>query len=881
MQLVSGDKKGKLRGNQRGQVTIFFATTIMVFITFIAFIINIGLFVKAKINLQNSVDAAAWAGAAVQARQMTNIAYMNWEMRNIYKEWMFKYYILGNLSINDVKNGVAGNSTNFRMEPSTAGQDSYNFPSVCIHFGGANIPNICRTFVIPGVPRMKASGLVGIDETTNAFIDTIVAEKGKNCSTRSDLNFLVTNLWAYNVPSDGTTTNAMQALTPGIAAGRFGAFPKAFEAAIRIRNLEKIVNKEPYTDGVCSSKGNAAGQCNHEISNLLISEPIASNERINKAFFSAYRNLGNGDCSGNSGDNELKCSFTLTEIPPSPIADTSPYSLSNILIPSPYSKYYLDLKLHSVNLATFYTAFTTDRDTGNNQVASVEGECAATKIGLPIPGYPMGFVKNPDVMTYYAVKGEASFVGLFNPFKNAPVKLTAFAAAKPFGGRIGPYLFRETTPNTVSARTDSGKMRTGAYVSGLDLSQLLDKTGKPIPNNRYEPGAPIPTNANGMNFWVSTTAENLGGWIGVSDSITFGIPNLAYDFANGANADYNTTDAIQVIKPGGGEPVGGLYNKSQMQLFRSNLPNTSGVINPQDIENGILNARAPTKYDMANYLIPTPEKGVNDKLEVVSFGSIVEDPNNNGAYKANIFAPLYGPDKDLLYSSSSQLYNTLKTYIKAQELAIDKYRLAMNNVAFTIFDTFNKQGQGQIAIDAAKIFSDINFNNPDTSAAKPSCASMAGKFIFYYTGDSSLITNSTQCPVSFPELMQNYWSVTSSGAGGNYTYTIDYSIKPNTPLEKLFSAYRPGALHDAENGEWKNFLNGRVERMWRNFYSTKFVHLKSLLPGGEFSNSNFTMVSEGNSSNSDVSNIAMKNFLNSLDPQSAGIDEQMIQRINH
>jgi hypothetical protein len=84
--------------NQRGQISLFFSASLIVLITIIAFVINIGLFVKAKINLQNSVDAAAYAGASVQARQLTRIAYLNWEMRNVFKEWMFKYYVLGNVT---------------------------------------------------------------------------------------------------------------------------------------------------------------------------------------------------------------------------------------------------------------------------------------------------------------------------------------------------------------------------------------------------------------------------------------------------------------------------------------------------------------------------------------------------------------------------------------------------------------------------------------------------------------------------------------------------------------------------------------------------------------------------------------------------------------
>ena len=68
----------KLRDSQSGQISIFLGISLLLVITLLAFIVNIGLFVRAKINLQNAVDAAAFAGASVQARQLTNIAYLNW-----------------------------------------------------------------------------------------------------------------------------------------------------------------------------------------------------------------------------------------------------------------------------------------------------------------------------------------------------------------------------------------------------------------------------------------------------------------------------------------------------------------------------------------------------------------------------------------------------------------------------------------------------------------------------------------------------------------------------------------------------------------------------------------------------------------------------------
>src|SRR5262245_2107007 len=110
-----------------GQMSIFLGITLIIALTVLGFVINVGLFVKAKINLQNAVDAAAWAGAAVQARQLTNIAYLNWEIRNTYKEWMFKYYVLGQLSLmktnvnnldkTDWKKGQPTNVMSFRTNP--------------------------------------------------------------------------------------------------------------------------------------------------------------------------------------------------------------------------------------------------------------------------------------------------------------------------------------------------------------------------------------------------------------------------------------------------------------------------------------------------------------------------------------------------------------------------------------------------------------------------------------------------------------------------------------------------------------------------------------------------------------------------------------------
>src|SRR6476469_1069764 len=84
--------------SERGQISIMIGIMMTTFLLFFAFVINTGMLINAKINLQNAADLAAFAGASVQARQLTHISYLNYEMRRQYKKFLFRYYVLGNLA---------------------------------------------------------------------------------------------------------------------------------------------------------------------------------------------------------------------------------------------------------------------------------------------------------------------------------------------------------------------------------------------------------------------------------------------------------------------------------------------------------------------------------------------------------------------------------------------------------------------------------------------------------------------------------------------------------------------------------------------------------------------------------------------------------------
>ena len=467
----------------KGQMSIFLAVVMVIIVGLMAFIINIGLFVKAKINLQNAVDAAAYSGAAVQARQLTNVAHMNWEMRNIYKEWMFKYYILGQLSLPNTQKPRPDGTMDFRLPPlfSTlkipAGsstfdkaeykkRDPWNIPSVCIDFAGTF--KLCNTYSLPGLPLFQSLGLPGTDEIKQAFIQTMQKKKSEDCSSRSELNFLVANQWSYGLGTDTPPPPG----TPRIAMDRPGAFPQALESAIRIRNLERILNEPP--------KSNVNLGRVQELANKSATYQAPIHERTVKAFWAGYRNLNK---SPDNEPNALKETFTLTELKPRPKIFAADFnkSLSTYLIPQQDldefksgEKHYVDLQLQPVNYAIFFTLFVSHNvDPDNTNAITQKGidgvregaSCGVRKTAIPVAGYPLGFVKNPNLLTYYAVKGESHFTGLMNPFSGS-IKMVAYAAAKPFGGRIGPHLFQVQNGSKLIPRIP----QSFNYITGLELS---------------------------------------------------------------------------------------------------------------------------------------------------------------------------------------------------------------------------------------------------------------------------------------------------------------------------------------------------------------------------------------------------------------------------
>lgn len=823
----------------------------------LAFIINVGLFVKAKINLQNAVDAAAFAGAATQSRQLTNIANVNWEMRNTYKEWMFKYYILGQMGLVKGNNNLsdaalASPNVSFLLKTpavagvaSSVGFDKYNVPSICIHNNSST--DICPIYALPGIPRFPAIGVAGISEIHEAFVNKLVEEKGENCSARTQINFLAALSWAYSsgikeVPG-----------APLIATNRVGAWPEALELGMRMRNLEMIVNRPPVAD-MNYMNIRALGSVGTE---------IGLNERPVKAFMSAFRNIGGGkykdrlgdtSTEGGSGFDELAATFKLTEIAPK-LKRFEERSVSGFLIPSSFNypdgltaldKHYLDLQAVPLNLATMFTTFATSR---NEFEASVDSEasCMVSKSALPVPGYIMGFVKNPAVLTYYAVKGEAQFTGLFFPRTDegqaGSFKLTAYAAAKPYGGRIGPRLFDfYNGDQSVIARSDDNG-RSKAYISGIRVELSA----------AFKPGMPIPASES---FWANTLTTVIGGVPYTGAEVSYGIPNMIYDFNNDSQlGDQNSggsqgfeTIRAQLTANSSTAEKRGLYNSYQIKSLKQSLGGdfTGRNMTSNDLMRALVTARRVTKYDAVNYLIPDFTRTGSSASDLAPNAAptvrVVETPvpGGKGAFY-KIFAPLVG--ENLLYTTNSSVETIVNSYIGANANAVEVYLESLLQVAKGIYDlpsgvntttNINAQAARSIHINAGvstSAFPPFLVSDDPLNSTAASCAKdMASKFHHFFLGKS------TQCGiVPLEKLMTEYIDKKNSQDGRLY-YTSTYLNELDR--EQIMTAYFPDSRQGAAPDQDARALNPigtdsatiRYSTR-RNFYSTKFVPLSKLFAG--------------------------------------------------
>ncbi len=389
-----------------GQISILMVFSLIPMFTLFAFVINIGMLVNAKIALQNAVDAAAYAGAATQARQMTDISHLNYYMRQVYKKFIFKYYVLGNISQKCFPKSGAG-----KMAPQcgdihpdqqkdfdwknrdSAGGHPHDFPGVpvvCISLSKESNP--CQVEkAVPVVTKPKC-GIV--DPACGALqnaADGIASIQKASCTKSSIVNQEVLGLWLYATDYDRTLgTNAN---LQGLVSDDIGLMPEELMTLERINNIVDIINTPPVQRVTTAS-----------MAAIKTGRNTLSHARTILAFDTMVNNLNT-----NIFPND---SIEMAELIQTPLLLIKPIEIKNLDVGVTYME--------------------------------VQGESCGMNLSFFTADVFTGVSKSKFSHVYYAVKGTAKARLLFNPFPfGAPadsITLTAYAAAKPFGSRIGPDL---------------------------------------------------------------------------------------------------------------------------------------------------------------------------------------------------------------------------------------------------------------------------------------------------------------------------------------------------------------------------------------------------------------------------------------------------------
>lgn len=389
------------------------------FLLLFAFVINTGMLVNAKINLQNAADLAAYAGASVQARQLTQIGYLNYEMRRQYKKFLFRIYVLGNMAQEGFPStvGASQSKTPMTYVADLSTNTDYRIPVTCVIFNASD--NYCHIENLPEIRIPPVNPLDSVTEILAGQLQAIELIRQNNCYALGHTNLMLNMLWLYNADPDlknfsstdtlqTNTAKTLQALATGL-----GIIPRLMILKWRINTLASYVN--------------AGAQRNltlEQVSSLASSPDPSQYERSIQAFYSAYYTLGNHAFPGGS--------ISMEELLPGDGNGSALLKLNDIK--DRFDTYAIDFDTSGSGTGSGLGA---GANLGALQGQNRGSACNSYAIPVSIPKpIAFGVYKDPSILTYYAIKLTATARVLFSPFGD--IQMTAYAAAQPFGSRIGP-----------------------------------------------------------------------------------------------------------------------------------------------------------------------------------------------------------------------------------------------------------------------------------------------------------------------------------------------------------------------------------------------------------------------------------------------------------
>lgn len=440
--------------NDKGQVALFVALIFQVLFVFFAMIVNVGLLVHHKINLQNSVDLAAYYGAMKQAETLNAIAHINYQIRQSWKLMSFRYGQLGTAGAirqHPYVPGNQGQQGQIVREGDTAwGSDPalclpYNpislvgaTESYCQEAGGVRIP-------LPGVPSLgPANFFVNFQTAIRGAADALRVAAQGGCRNSFAVNWLTMArfIQAYKLDVRNrkklllALANEMSKQDPNDIEGRSvreGVYKTLFKN-LTYQNQESISTK--YS-------ANGQGSANNETE------------------FKFINSFAEGDC-GPKGAETAPPGW-LSEIFTYPfyatidgVCEANPIELAAVFmnrsgqtaIPQKVLQIFPDAEMIYDYIQEFGTS-------DPNQLLYRSS---------------LGFEKNPWCVGYVGVSASTTPKIPFTPLGAVTMKATAYA--KPFGGKIGPW-FNSKWPDGVNKSDEGSPLTDKVAPVRVDASQTV------------------------------------------------------------------------------------------------------------------------------------------------------------------------------------------------------------------------------------------------------------------------------------------------------------------------------------------------------------------------------------------------------------------------
>lgn len=464
MTLIKSNKS--LATGNKGQIALFVALIFQVLFLFFAMIVNIGLVVHHKINLQNSVDMAAYYGAMKQAELLNSIGHMNYQMRQSWKLLAWRYRILGTMGDTENRHPYEKQSGNFLpgkdVEYSEDTNGNYTRPPFCLAFppfndsNGVAVPpneNACKSALDPLVAQ-RVINLFTVPAVNAGFIGMAIQTQNLTQVLRNSALARCYNIGPFNYLTVGNFLFAYQL--------------DQYARRLVISRISKSMsrNKEDFDD--IDGQSVKAGAEETLKRNLTYANKDGQNFS-----FEMYNGLANGGCGTvpPNGSMELPAPW-LSEIrifPTITYMDLECDSSDNRLGRIPKSFELSDpSNLKSPNNVNMPWSFT------NNAAPLLDPQISYLAQNLYLYNdakrFVLGFEKNPWCQAYVGVKASTKPK---IPFAPGDLTLTAEAYAKPFGGRIGPWYNNRWSPGDTESSGDlNSRTDPNASLRVKDISTL-------------------------------------------------------------------------------------------------------------------------------------------------------------------------------------------------------------------------------------------------------------------------------------------------------------------------------------------------------------------------------------------------------------------------